>query len=146
MEPQSPLSSPSPEMEAGHAPEAKPTPQNNEVFQARPEQSQQSGGPETHNAATSSGAPAPAAVTPLPQMATLPAPQPTQKTVQQPTQTGSPLAASDDDVIEKEWVDKAKKIVEQTKDDPYAQEKEVSKLQADYIKKRYGKEIKLSSE
>ncbi len=54
--------------------------------------------------------------------------------------------AADDDVIEREWVDKAKKIVAQTKDDPYTQEKEVSKLQADYLKKRYGKEIKLNSD
>lgn len=57
-----------------------------------------------------------------------------------------PALASDDEVIEKEWVDKAKKIVDQTKDDPYQQEKEVSKLQADYLKKRYGKDVKLSSD
>lgn len=70
--------------------------------------------------------------------------------VPQQTQTAltddNPLVASDDEVLEKEWVDKAKKIVSQTKDDPYNQEKEVSKLQADYIKKRYGKEIKLTSD
>jgi len=55
------------------------------------------------------------------------------------------LAAADDaDVIEKEWVDKAKKIVGATKDDPHQQEKEVSKLQADYLMKRYGKQMKLS--
>ena len=29
---------------------------------------------------------------------------------------------------------------------PYTQEKEVSKLQADYIKKRYGKDVKLPNE
>ncbi len=58
-------------------------------------------------------------------------------------QAGTPLIAGDDDLIEKEWVDKAKKIVQQTRSDPYTQEKEVSKLQADYIKKRYGKDIKL---
>jgi hypothetical protein len=58
----------------------------------------------------------------------------------------NPLVASDDEVIEKEWVDKAKKIITQTKDDPYQQEKEVSKLQADYLKKRYGKELKIASD
>lgn len=58
----------------------------------------------------------------------------------------NPLVAADDEVIEKEWVDKAKKIVDQTKDDPYRQEKEVSKLQADYLKKRYGKDIKIPNE
>lgn len=54
-----------------------------------------------------------------------------------------PAVADDVDVIEKEWVDKAKSIVNEHKHDPYNQEKETSKLQADYLKKRYGKDIKL---
>ena len=58
----------------------------------------------------------------------------------------TPLAASDDEVMEQEWVQKAKRIVSQTKGDPFTQEKEVGKLQAEYIKKRYGKEIKLTSD
>lgn len=57
----------------------------------------------------------------------------------------TPIVASDDDLIEKEWVTKAKQVVQSTKSDPYMQEAEVSKLQADYLKKRYGKDIKLSS-
>ncbi len=52
-----------------------------------------------------------------------------------------PTIANDDDLIEKEWVDKAKKIIAETKDDPYRREREVSLLQADYLRKRYGKEI-----
>lgn len=52
-----------------------------------------------------------------------------------------PVVANDDDLIEKEWVDKAKKIIMQTKDDPYRREQEVSRLQADYLRKRYGKEL-----
>jgi hypothetical protein len=56
----------------------------------------------------------------------------------------NPIAANDDDLIEKEWVDKAKKIILQTKDDPYRREQEVSKLQADYLRKRYGKELGVS--
>lgn len=55
--------------------------------------------------------------------------------------SGYPLIANDDDLIEKEWVDRAKKILAETKDDPYKREKEVSKLQIDYIKKRYGREL-----
>ena len=51
------------------------------------------------------------------------------------------LIANDDDLIEKEWVDKAKKILAQTKDDPYKREKEVSKLQIEYVRKRYGRII-----
>lgn len=61
-------------------------------------------------------------------------------------QTSNPLVANDEDLIEKEWVDKAKKIVQETRSDPYTQEKEVSKLQADYIKKRYGKDVKLAND
>lgn len=52
-----------------------------------------------------------------------------------------PLVANDDDLIEKEWVDKAKKIIAQTKDDPYKREQEIGRLQADYLKKRYGKQL-----
>lgn len=57
------------------------------------------------------------------------------------TSSGYPLIANDDDLIEKEWVDRAKKILAETKDDPYKREKEVSRLQIDYIKKRYGREL-----
>ena len=52
-----------------------------------------------------------------------------------------PTNASDDDLIEKEWVDKAKKIIATTKDDPYTREREISKLQIEYIRRRYGREI-----
>lgn len=55
--------------------------------------------------------------------------------------TDTPLVANDDDLIEKEWVDKAKKIIVETKDDPYRREREVGKLQTDYLLKRYGKEL-----
>lgn len=58
--------------------------------------------------------------------------------------TVGPTIAADDDLIEKEWVDKAKKIITETRDDPYRREQEVSRLQADYLKKRYGKELGVS--
>lgn len=57
------------------------------------------------------------------------------------TSDDNPIVAADDDLIEKEWVDRAKKIIQQTKDDPFRREQEVSRLQADYLKKRYGKEL-----
>lgn len=57
------------------------------------------------------------------------------------TTVDAPLVAGDDDLIEKEWVDKAKKIVAETKNDPYMQEERVSKLQVDYLKKRFGREL-----
>ena len=58
----------------------------------------------------------------------------------------APAFADDVDDIEKEWVDKAKIIVDQTKEDPYTQNKEVSVLKADYMKKRYGKDIKIAAD
>jgi hypothetical protein len=59
---------------------------------------------------------------------------------------GIPAIADDVDLIEKEWVAKAKEIVAETKDDPYSQNKEMTKVKAEYIKKRYNKVIKLSEE
>ena len=58
----------------------------------------------------------------------------------------SPAIADDVDVIEKEWVQKAKTIVSQTKDDPHKQSVELTKFKHDYMSKRYGKDIKLPNE
>jgi hypothetical protein len=58
----------------------------------------------------------------------------------------SNLSAADVDLIEKEWVEKAKAIVARTHGDPFTQNKEINKIKADYIKKRYNKDIKLVSE
>lgn len=55
--------------------------------------------------------------------------------------SGVPAVAADEDLIEKEWVDSAKKIIETTKDDPYTRERQVNKLQVDYLQKRYGKTL-----
>lgn len=59
------------------------------------------------------------------------------------TNIGSPLIADDVDVLEKEWVDKAKKIVDETRHDPREQKRVLALLKADYMKKRYGKEVKI---
>jgi len=59
----------------------------------------------------------------------------------QPVSASGPLVAADEDVIEKEWVDKAKQIIASTKDDPYQRSTQVNQLQHDYLKKRYGKEL-----
>ncbi len=59
----------------------------------------------------------------------------------QPVSSGTPLVAADEDLIEKEWVDKAKEIIEQTKDDPHARTAKVNELQRDYLQKRYGKVV-----
>ena len=57
----------------------------------------------------------------------------------------NPVIAEDGDVLEKEWVDKAKKIVASTKNDPREQTNQFVKMRYDYVKKRYGKEIALPS-
>ena len=54
------------------------------------------------------------------------------------------MIADDADLIEKEWVVRAKAIVAHTKDDPFNQNREMSKVKADYLKKRYNKDLKVS--
>ena len=56
----------------------------------------------------------------------------------------TPAVADDIDLIEKEWVHKAKAIIEQTQNDPHRQSKELSIFKADYMQKRYNKVLKLS--
>lgn len=60
------------------------------------------------------------------------------------TTVATPAVANDTDLIEKEWVNKAKQIVEQTREDPYSQSKELTKFKAEYMQKRYNKALKLS--
>jgi hypothetical protein len=54
--------------------------------------------------------------------------------------------ADDNDVIEKEWIDKAKKIVAETAGDPHLKTKKLTVLKKDYIEKRYGKQIKIAAD
>mgnify|MGYP007068867546 CR=1 FL=1 len=58
----------------------------------------------------------------------------------------TPAIADDADLIEKEWVDKAKEIVARTRHDPYMQNKEVELMKADYMRKRYNKEVKITED
>jgi len=53
----------------------------------------------------------------------------------------SKLSIADDDLIEKEWVDKAKAIVEKTRGDPHKQSEELTVFKADYMHKRYNKSL-----
>lgn len=80
----------------------------------------------------------PIAPPPLPQLSQVPAADP--KTA---VSDDNPSVAADEDLIEKEWVEKAKKVIAETKHDPYLQEQAVSKLQADYLQKRYNKSVKV---
>lgn len=81
----------------------------------------------------------------IPQIpATTPAVPPTDQTA--PAKPVSPatadLKADDADLIEKEWIERAKSIVNKTHDDPHRQKDEMSKVKADYIRKRFNKVIK----
>lgn len=135
MEPQLPSPSRSPESGTTHVqggetfsgaiqPETQPQqPERHEAHE------QYAGGPAGDPVATQSVAPTPP---PLPSIAP-------QQAVQD-----APASAADEDLIEKEWVERAKKVVAETKHDPYLQGREVSKLQADYLNKRYSKSISRS--
>ena len=59
------------------------------------------------------------------------------------TNVAVPAVADDQDLIEKEWVAKAKQIVDKTRDDPYQQSQELTVFKNDYMQKRYNKTIKL---
>lgn len=130
-----------------------PAPQASPEYQApRPESEQQrpsheSVGERSHEQertstpAEQNSAPSPVPV-PLPPPVV---PVPTAPVATNDSSSTNPTLAADDDLIEKEWVDKAKKIIAETRDDPYRREQEVSKLQADYLRKRYGKELGVSN-
>ena len=60
-----------------------------------------------------------------------------------PAASAATLAADDADLIEKEWVEKAKAIVASTRHDPRTQNRELNKFKADYMQKRYNKTIKV---
>lgn len=79
-----------------------------------------------------------------------------------PTPTSVPVSTTDDnakpsddsttrakllkdkDLIEKEWVNKAKAIIAKTKEDPYKQNTELTMLKADYMKKHFNKTLKVT--
>ena len=62
-------------------------------------------------------------------------------------QTLAPATASDDaDVIEEEWVAIVRKLIQEHQDDPYLLMRSMALLKADYLKKRYDKEVKVPEE
>lgn len=96
---------------------------------------------------TSQAPPVPASVTPSPILPPIAPPLPIVNVSNaQSLAPDVPELAEDSDLIEQEWVNKAKAIVERTREDPHLQNKEINKFKADYIKKRYNREIKVSEE
>lgn len=60
------------------------------------------------------------------------------------TSSANPGIAEDTDLIEKEWVQKAKDLIKKTQNDPHVQSRELNIFKADYMQKRYNKVLKLS--
>ncbi len=70
-----------------------------------------------------------------------PVPTNTPRVVSSIGSSALPMTADDIDLIEKKWVNKAKEIVDETQGDPFKQNQELHKVKADYIKKRFNKDI-----
>lgn len=74
-----------------------------------------------------------------------PVPQVILPTVQEPLTnippSAVPATARDIDLMEDEWVKDLKRMVVETKGDPYAREVRFKEMQMDYLKKRYNRII-----
>lgn len=55
-------------------------------------------------------------------------------------------SVDDVDVIQKEWVERAKAIVNKTSQDPRLQSSELGKFKAEYVQKRFHKELKTTED
>ena len=144
MEPQLPSPSHAPEGEAAHF-------KGGELFSPAPTPEQAPAQPERQETREQHKDTGPAGDPASVQQAPLAPPLPTLAPVSDPQAAApadntNPAVAADEDLIEKEWVEKAKKVIADTRHDPHLQEREVSKLQADYLQKRYGKTLKLPSD
>ncbi len=62
-----------------------------------------------------------------------------------PVVPSTPSTAADQDVVEPEWVNAAEEAITKNIGNPYAEEEAVETLQVDYLKKRYGHEVKKST-
>ncbi len=60
-------------------------------------------------------------------------------------QAATPQLAEDTDLIEEEWVSAAKRIISENKQNPFAQNEAMNLLRKDYMKKRYGENIKAAN-
>jgi hypothetical protein len=57
----------------------------------------------------------------------------------------TPVVADSAD-LDEEWVAKARDIVEQTKNDPFAQSNELHKIKAGFLKARFNKQINVAED
>lgn len=61
-----------------------------------------------------------------------------------PNPSTAQLKEDEADDLDAEWVNKARRIVEHTKDDPYLQSREISKVKSEYLRIRYNKHTKIA--
>lgn len=61
-----------------------------------------------------------------------------------PDSPTAPSAAADNDLIEKTWIQAVDKIAQEHADDPFTLQQKQAELTRDYLKKRFGREIKAS--
>ena len=99
--------------------------------------------PETANSVSTPSSGTPVPQTPIADIPLVDSPIPTPTPSAPASPMSTPAVADDNDLIEKEWVVKAKKIVETNREDPYNQSKDMNIFRADYMKKRYNKTLKL---
>lgn len=139
MDQQSPDIQPSVELPAPQ--QEVPTPENTNQAEYRGEQAN------AQQIERGVSGPAPAVVTPQQQSAPQSVPVVAPHAAPPKGVTGvaaAPQIAEDTDLIEKEWVEKAKQIVERTRHDPRQQSNDMNLMKVDYLKKRYNKDVKLS--
>ena len=120
-----------PSLPGEHIPSLPPLETGIEKGAERREQAAEAGA----RAADAATVAAPVAVPPVPPPIVPP------NDLTQNASSATPLVAADEELIEKEWVDKAKEIILQTKDDPHARTQKVNELQRDYLQKRYGRTV-----
>ncbi len=77
----------------------------------------------------------------------LPPPSASQQSAPLPRQNpAAPVPVVADGDLDEEWVDKAKAIVDRTRNDPFLETQELSKIKAEYLSTRYNKHIKVSED
>ena len=103
--------------------------------------------PELTPAASSAAERQPAAVVnPVADLATPSKPQkaaspPAQSQKNDSAQPAASLSAADEDVIEKEWVERAENIIKTKANDPYHEEEDEEALSREYLKQRFNIDV-----
>jgi hypothetical protein len=56
----------------------------------------------------------------------------------------APVIADDVDLIEKEWINNIREIIQHTRGDPYERARQLALLKNEYLQKRYQKNVNLT--